>query len=150
MKPVVVLDSGPLGLLTHRGGLPEVDACQGWLADLLDRNVRVLVPEIVDYEIRRELLRARKIHGIRRLDTIENLLEYLPLTTPAIRRAAELWAQIRQQGMPLADPHALDGDVILAAQALTLPIPVEEIVVATMNVKHLERLLPATHWQDLR
>ena len=78
MIRVVLLDSGPLGMVTHRGGLEEVDACKRWLADLLARRVRVVVPEIADYEIRRELLRARKDQGIARLDVLEGVLEYLP------------------------------------------------------------------------
>lgn len=149
MSRVIVLDSGPLGLVTHRGGIPEVDECKHWLAELSDRGVRIAVPEIADYEVRRELLRSRKFRGIARLDALENLLEYVPLTTAAIRRAAELWAEVRQRGLPLADPHALDGDVILAAQALTLPVSEGAVVVATLNVKHLGRLIPAAHWREL-
>ena len=51
-----------------------------------------------DYEVRRELLRARKAEGLARLDALEEALEYLPLTSAAMRRAAELWAEARQQG----------------------------------------------------
>jgi hypothetical protein len=53
-------------------------------------------------------------------DGLARLLEYLPLTTAAMRQAAVFWAQGRQQGQPTADDKALDGDVILAAQAMTL------------------------------
>ena len=59
-------------------------------------------------------------------------------------RAAELWAQARQQGYPTADPQALDGDVILAAQALTL-----HGIVATDNVGHLARFVDARPWQEI-
>jgi hypothetical protein len=37
-----------------------------------------------------------------------------------ILKAADLWAQVRQMGQPTADPNALDGDVILAAQTITI------------------------------
>jgi predicted nucleic acid-binding protein len=76
-----------------------------------------------------------------RLGTLARLLEYLPLTTAAIRQAAVFWAQARQQGQPTADDRALDDDVILAAQAITLGVT--DVVIATTNVGHLSRLAPA-------
>jgi hypothetical protein len=63
-----------------------------------------------------------------------------------MRWAAELWAQARQGGYPTAPDPALDGDVILAAQALSLGVPV---VVATANVAHLSRFVPADVWQNI-
>jgi predicted nucleic acid-binding protein len=146
---IVVLDSGPLATVTHRGGVPAVDACKRWLTGLLRRGVRVIVPEIADYETRRELLRAGKANGVARLDALEDTLEYLPLTTAAMRRAAQLWAEIRRQGQPTADDKALDGDVILAAQALTVGAPEGGVVVATTNVGHLARLVSADLWQQI-
>ena len=136
-------------MVCHPGGVDEIDACQLWLQKLLERGTRVAIPEIADYELRRELIRARKKPGIARLDALEASLEYLPLTTAAMRRAAELWAEVRQQGVPTADPKALDGDVILAAQALSTGLPSTDIVVATTNVGHLARLIPAALWQEI-
>lgn len=145
----VFLDAGPLGMVTHRGGVDEIDECKRWLHDLLARGTRVVVPEIADYEVRRELLRARKNRGVERLDDLETALEYQPLTTGAMRRAAELWAETRRKGLPTADPKALDGDVILAAQALTIDDPPGDVLVATTNVGHLSRLVPAAFWRDV-
>ena len=76
----------------------------------------MLIPEIADYEIRREILRAEKIEGLRRLDALVEALEYIPLTTAMMRQAAAFWAETRKQGRPTADDKALDGDVILAAK----------------------------------
>lgn len=123
---------------------PESRACKQWLDDQVRRGARVVVPEIADYEVRRELLRANKTNGLQRLDTIEAAVEYLPLSTAIMRLAAELWAALRQHGQPTADDKALDGDVILAAQALKLALP-ETDVVATVNVGHLARMIPAQH-----
>jgi hypothetical protein len=50
------------------------------------------VPEIADYEVRRELLRANRVSGLARLDGLARLLEYLPLTTAAMRQAVVFWA----------------------------------------------------------
>ncbi len=150
MSIVVFLDAGPLAMVTHRGGVDEADACKSWLSTLLAQENRIVVPEIADYETRRELLRAGKIHSVARLDALEATLEYLPLTTEAMRRAALFWAQLRQQGRPTADPKALDADVILAAQALTMGLRRSaEVVVATTNVGHLSRLVSAALWQDI-
>jgi hypothetical protein len=69
----VVLDTGPLGMVTHRGGVPEVDACKRWLLALAERGVRIGILEIADYEVRRELIRAGKVRGIERLDAPGNV-----------------------------------------------------------------------------
>jgi hypothetical protein len=48
------------------------------------------------------------------------------------RSAIGIWAQARQQGQPTAGDKALDADMILAAQAMTLGVP--DVVIATTNV----------------
>ena len=50
---------------------------------------------------------------------------------------------------PPPTSHALDGDVILCAQALTLGVAADDLVVATVNVGHLARFLTAKRWQDI-
>ena len=60
-----------------------------------------------------------------------------------MRNAATLWASVRQEGQPTADPQALDGDVILSAQALSMGYSPNELVAATTNVGHLSRLVTA-------
>ena len=107
----------------------------------------MLVPEIADYEVRRELLRANKSRGVAKLDALASSVGYLPLTTAAVRKAAELWAEARQQGHPTASDQSLDADVLLAAQALTLG---SEVVIATTNVGHLSRFVAAEEWHTIR
>jgi predicted nucleic acid-binding protein len=113
---------------------------------MLSAGVRVIIPEIADYEIRRELLRAGKTRGLAKLDALANWLEYLP-TTRAMRQAAELWAQARQQGRPAASDAALDADMILVAQANILGI--RETMIATTNVGHLAAFAPADLWENI-
>ncbi len=144
---VVLLDSGPLGLITNPKHSPRSAACARWLQSLAAGGIRVIVPEIADYEVRRELLRAGKKKGIAQLDQLGDLLGYLPITTSAMRKAAEFWAAARQLGQPTASDKAIDGDVILAAQAATLDA--SSVVVATTNVGHLSRFVPARIWQDI-
>lgn len=147
MRRVVLLDAGPLGLVTNPKRSPQSSACNRWLQTLLLAGSRVIVPEISDYEVRRELLRARKIQGLQRLDALIMAIEYLPLTTDIMHDAARLWAEVRQRGQPTADRHALDGDVILAAQAQS--ISTGSVIVATTNVGHLARLVDAATWTDI-
>jgi predicted nucleic acid-binding protein len=146
VTPVVLLDSGPLGLLCHSRRSLVTAACKQWLSSLLARGRRVLVPEIADYEVRRELLRIGRKAAIVRLDALALATEYLPITTTAMRRAAELWGQARQQGQPTAGDNTIDGDMILAAQALTLGAPAA--VIATTNVGHLSRFVQADLWAE--
>ena len=148
MSPIVFLDAGPLGLVSNPKYSPKNYACAQWLRSLIDAHVRVIIPEIADYEIRRELLRANKVQGLARLDAIAHSLEYLPITTFAMRRAAEFWAQARQQGGQAASDAALDADMILAAQATTIGDPT--IVIATTNVGHLAAFAPSDLWQNIR
>ncbi len=149
MPRSLFLDTSPLGLLTQRTGRPAAEACRAWLRKCLAAGMRVYVPEIADYELRRELPRARKTAGGSRLDRLEASLRYLPTTTEAMLLAAELWAWSRQRGVVTAHELAIDGDVILAAQALTAGQPTGEIVVVTSNVPHLSHLVPADLWTNL-
>ena len=146
----VILDSSPLGLVTQRAGKSqEGDACRLWLETLLAQGMKVYVPEVCDYEVRRELIRAKKLAGIARLDQSKQLARYLPLTTDVMLKAAALWAQTRNAGIVTADIHALDGDAIAAAQALSLGLSAEEYVVATSNIKHISRFASADLWTNI-
>jgi predicted nucleic acid-binding protein len=151
MSRVIFLDAGPLGQVSQRKGVAYADACQQWIADCITAGHRIIVPEIADYEVRRELVRSGKTMGIARLDFFNSAQpdRFLPITTLAMRLASDLWAQARNRGWATADPHALDGDVILAAQALTLGISPADIVVATTNVAHLSRYLTADTWENI-
>jgi predicted nucleic acid-binding protein len=144
---VVLLDTGLLGLVTNPKHSHLSVECAQWLQSLIAQNARVIIPEIADYEIRRELLRANKSKGLAHLDALESLLEYLPLTTIAMRQAALFWAQARQQGQPTAGDNTIDGDMILAAQAFTLGAP--DAVIATTNIGHLSRFASAELWQNI-
>jgi hypothetical protein len=62
---------------------------------------------------------------------------FLSITSPAMELAADLWAGARNRGKPTADVHALDIDVILAAQVLTAGYRAGGFVVATSNLSHL-------------
>ncbi|MFI5456901.1 MAG: PIN domain-containing protein [Isosphaerales bacterium] len=150
MNRLVLLDAGPLGLATNPRESVESRRCKEWLKTLLSAGVRVMVPEIADYEVRRELLRANRREGIIRLDALAEQIGYLPLNTDVLRLAAELWAESRRGGFPTADDKALDADVILAAQARLADIDPEfDVVIATNNPGHLSRFVSAVPWSAI-
>ena len=66
----IILDATPLGLASRRRGIPVVDGCYAWLNVLGRAGARIVIPEIADYEIRRELQRLGHSPGLRRLDSL--------------------------------------------------------------------------------
>ena len=100
----------------------------------------IVIPEMADYEIRRSLLLAGSAEGVGRLDDLYHRpARYLPINTAAMRIAAGLWARARREHRPTAGDQALDGDVIVAAQALAFCSEADDWLVATENVADLAR-----------
>lgn len=60
---VVLLDSGPLGLVSHPNAEKVNAQAVQWFDALLSAGVSVLISEIADYEVRCELLRAGRQRG---------------------------------------------------------------------------------------
>jgi predicted nucleic acid-binding protein len=160
MTTLVLLDTGPLGLVTHPKGGEEARLCKSWLHEMLVGGARVVVPAISDYELRRELYRAGKLESLARLDELAHSLGYLSIDGEIIREAAMFWANARTEGRPTAPDLALDGDCILAAQARLAPSMVEftteqriggiTTVIATNNPRHLELYAPAKLWSEIK
>jgi PIN domain-containing protein len=146
---IVLLDAGPLGMITNPKSSPENESCKNWIASLSYKGVEFVIPEIVDYEVRRELLRAGKEKGLGRLDALKSMLGYAPITTPVMLKAAEFWAAARKMGRQSADDASLDADVILAAQAGAFVREGDETVIATTNVRHLSLFSPARIWREI-
>lgn len=160
MAPAEPLDERgwPVGFFEETAGawagahprlFAEVSACRTWASSLITAGVRLIVSEIADYELRRELIRVRKTAGLRRLDQFKRDYGYLPLTTQTMLQVAQFWAQLRQIGLPTALSDALDGNVILAAQAAILQALGDDVIIATTNVRHLERLVPTERWDRI-
>jgi hypothetical protein len=56
---------------------------------------------------------------------------------------------VRTRQTATAHDKALDGDVILAAQAEALSSEFEDVVVATDSVGHLSLIVPAKNWGEV-
>lgn len=150
MARIIVLDSGPLGDACRRRGSPDVERLRLWLLRMRTGGSIVAIPEIADYEVRRGLILAGSTKGIERLEELhEELRFYIPTSTDAMRKAAELWADARRRGVATADEKEIDADVILAAQAMLFCGLTDQLTVATYNETHLSRYLDARHWDEI-
>ena len=155
MSVWIFLDTGPLGTITNpKKSLETLDMLK-WAAKHIQAGNRIMVPAIADYEVRRELIRSGRAAGIRALDTWNATASerYIPLSDAALKRAAVLWAQVRNIGVVTADPKEIDGDALIAAQALEYQqengILLKQIIVATTNVGHLSHFVPAKLWTEI-
>jgi predicted nucleic acid-binding protein len=151
MARIILLDSSPLGLACRPGGHAGGDTCRSWLDAIRLAGIMVIVPEIADYEVRRELIRRGAHAGLSRLDRLTARLAYDPLTTPIMHKAAEFWADLRRRGLPTAGDESLDADAILAAQAALVGNPGDTVTVATSNSRHLARFpgIDAQDWSSI-
>jgi hypothetical protein len=155
MARLILLDSGPLGLIVRAPSKPQVVRCLNWLHTISATGTTFAIPEIAHYEVRRELFRIRAVGSLRRLERYlapGSGLVHLPLTTDAIIKAAEFWAFVRQAGVPTASPDALDADAILAGQAALAGQPGDTVTIATTNLAHLSRFpgIDAQTWDQIQ
>ena len=73
MSKIVLLDAGPLGMISNPNATGVNRECYEWMETLIVNGFQVRAPEIADYEVRRELLRANK--GFR-IESYYNATEY--------------------------------------------------------------------------
>jgi hypothetical protein len=78
MRAFVLLDSAPLGRAGRRSGTASADQCRLWIDALIASAVEVVVPEIADYEVRRELTRINDedLHPTSRVASTHNALTW--------------------------------------------------------------------------
>jgi predicted nucleic acid-binding protein len=149
--PIIVLDSHPLSLITNPANKPENRQCRNKVQQLIAHEIIVAVPEIIDYELRRTLICGKKLKGIENLDRVKQMgIAYIPITTEAMNKAAELWAWARKTGQQTAHNDKIDIDVILAAQSIIIAQHMgEHTVVVTSNVSDLQRYISAEKWENI-
>ena len=149
MSQILLLDEGPLSLVTNPRESAQSRRCKEWLASILARGSRNS-PGDCRLRAERELLRANRLNGIDRLDELIDRLGYLHVDRDVFQYAATLWAWARTEGIPTAEDTSLDSDVILAAQAqIAARDSGDEVIVVTTNVAHLERFVAAQRWDTI-
>ena len=143
---IVFLDSGPLGLLTNPNSTQNVLNISNWVSACIAARHTICIPEIIDYELRREFTLMNKFKSLTRLDGYREQLEFVTIKSETMILASRLWADARRVGKPTASPAHLDIDVILAAQALTAA---PDAIIATSNIDHLSRFTTSRNWEDI-
>ena len=156
MPRVIVLDTFPLSSTAKqepRPGVPHsvLDNCHQWVKECIRAGHLVVAPAICYYEALRELERLNASSQIARLRGFCSAVpgRFLSVTDADLDRAARLWARARNAGTPTASADSLDCDVILAAQALALNIPVSDFILATTNPGHLSQFVPCDLWTNI-
>ena len=154
MARLILLDSGPLGIIVRAPSKPHIVRCLTWLKTIQATGAVVIIPDIAHYEVRRELLRIRAVGSLRRLDYAldpSSGFEHLLLTADAIVKVAEFWAFLRQSGIPTSSPDSLDADAILAGQAALAGQPGDTVTIATTNLAHLNPFpdIDAQNWDHI-
>ena len=152
MTRIILLDSGDLGLACHKPGHLTGGKFREWMFREWANGAMIVIPKMADYEIRRSLLLSGSDQAVDRLDDLyAHPARYLPINTAAMRTAANLWAQARRRGQPTAHDKALDGDVVVAAQAIEFCSDADDWSLATENVSDLSRHVGprARSWLDL-
>ena len=156
MPRIIALDSGPFGLVCDNPKKASVQRIRDWMLHVLaDGRSQIILPEIVDYEIRRKLMANEDGRAsLLRIDGLVKpggLLVYVPIATKAMRTAARLWADARRGGYATAGPGSIDGDVILAAQTLEYVGLNDQWWVATGNDSDLSRYVGghALSWEAI-
>jgi predicted nucleic acid-binding protein len=137
---ILILDSDPSGLACHGPGNSEAGDFRAWMYGEWVGGTMIVIPEIVDYEVRRSLILAGAKDGIDRLDDLyTSCIRFLPINTAAMKQAADLWARARLEHRPTAGDQSLDADVILSAQSLEFCSDSDDWRIITENVDHIER-----------
>lgn len=88
----IVLDTRPLSQIVHPRRFEQITA---WFDRVVAAGYRVVVTGIVDYEVRRGLLRIPARRQLRELDIIKANALYKPITDDVMQDAAHIWADAR-------------------------------------------------------
>ena len=141
------LDTGTLGRISNPRAIPVNLRCRQWARSLVAAGYRVVVPEIADYEVRRELLRVGATAGLARPGEGR-----LPLRGADDRRRAPSGRIVDR------DPAegAADGVAGLAGRGrdpggagVDGGRAGDTVIVATDNVGHLGRFVDARVWDQI-
>src|SRR5215469_14237753 len=146
---VVLLDAGPLGMITNPKSSPENEACKNWLERLASKGRHSCNSRNCRLRSAPRIAPGRQRSRPWPPGRVERHTGIAPVTTAVMLKAAEFWATARNAGRQSADDASLDADMILAAQAIALHRDNDEAIIATTNVRHLVLFCNARVWRDI-
>jgi len=88
MARLIVLDSGPLGLMVRASGKPQMHRCLAWLNAVMTNAAVVVIPEIAHYEVRRAEEQQDTRSNITRTDASQTRLHRNPFWRQHKKRSA--------------------------------------------------------------
>lgn len=136
MKTVALLDSGPLGDICNPNLRVNI---KSWIDFIKEKKIALRVAEIIEYELRRNFILENLTKSERNLYKYRQTQRIVPITSSMMLEAAAIWAELRARGLSTANEKSIDIDVILAAQALSLKVNFERVIIVTTNPKHIYR-----------
>lgn len=134
MSHLILLDSAPLGYLCNPRNIEKTRFFKNKLKDL---EVILYLPEIIDYELRRNLELEGFSKSINLLDQFRQRHQILWLESDDFLKAAELWSWCRKEGYATTENKGIDIDVILVSQALSQLRNFYKVIILTADIGDL-------------
>lgn len=137
MNCAILLDSGPLGKFVHQRETFQAEI------SLLNNfakaeGISILVPEIIEIELKEELLKRDFIKSISKLNKFKRQDRIIPINDSDRSLSIVIEEDLKSQGQQVASSIP-SNDGILVAQAINLKLSrrYQRVIILTENTKHL-------------
>ena len=102
-------------------------------ASIIKNGDVLIIPAVVDYEIRRGLLAKNYLKKLKKFEQLQQEIEIGEFDLSVWRKAAEIYAVLSKQGKPIGTNF--DGDIFIAAYCV-----VNGYTLITNNKDHFGRI----------
>lgn len=137
MNYAILLDSGPLGKFVHqRNTYQEQISLLNHFAKT--EGISILVPEIIEIELKEELLKRDFIKSISKLNKFKRQDRIIPLNDSDRSLSIVIEEDLKSQGQQVASTIP-SNDGILVAQAINLKLSgqYKQVIILTENTKDI-------------
>jgi len=137
MNCAILLDSGPLGKCVHqRETYQEEISLLNHFAKT--EGISILVPEIIEMELKEELLKQNFIKSISKLNKFKRQNRIIPLNDSDRSLSIAIENDLKSQGQQVASTIP-SNDGILVAQAINLELSDQynRVIILTENTKDI-------------